>query len=71
MTHYPKVDELQQDLYSGFEMLGAIHEGANWHRRADERYSKPTPVEEFYILNQRTIEETLRTRKPNKHSEAM
>ena len=51
MTNYPKLHELQQDLYTGFEMLGPIHEGVNWHQRSDGRYSTPTPLEEFYQQN--------------------
>ena len=54
------VDELERELSSGLNMLGAIRPTAGWLPRTDGRYQEPIGFETFVKLNQGHIQSRLR-----------
>ena len=57
---------LQQELSSGFTMLGEVQAGLGWKNRTDNHYSRPTPVAQFFRENDIYIQEQL-SRPHDKH----
>ena len=47
MVQMPGLAELAEDLQQGFQVTGALHEGAGWLPRADGRYEFPANQEAF------------------------
>ena len=47
MTRMPGLQDLTEDLNQGFQVTGALHQGAGWMPRADGRYEHPVTAEAF------------------------
>ena len=65
LLEYPDVDVIQKELTLGFPMLGRMTKGAGWHKREDDHYSSPKPVEEFMRENDEYIQQFVATRSPD------
>jgi hypothetical protein len=62
---YPGTTTLENELSTGFPMIGKISEGTGWCARTDNKYTSPTPIHEFLEKNGEMIGEWVRSRTPD------
>ena len=65
--HYPHTKQLQSELSQGFQLIGALHPGLNWHVRTDQKYTTPTSLEELRQHNQQYIHQKLQQHRVDPH----
>eukprot|EP00438_Fugacium_kawagutii_P020595 Skav222350 [mRNA] locus=scaffold3497:166552:168456:+ [translate_table: standard] len=58
-----KDSQLLNELETGFNLLGELTPGWGWQPRADNRYSSPLPMMDFFRLNEQYVRKKLRHHK--------
>ena len=71
MVQMPCLDELAQDLCTGFHTIGRVHDGAGWLPRRDQRYDHPISHEAFKDYNKRYTVTKLKQNRVDQHWEPM
>ena len=65
--HYPHTTQLQAELSHGFQLIGALHPGLNWHVRTDQKYTTPTSLDELRQHNRDYIHKKLQQQRVDPH----
>ena len=65
--HYPHTTQLQAELSHGFQLIGALHPGLNWHVRTDQKYTAPTSLDELRQHNREYIHKKLQQQRVDPH----
>ena len=68
---YPQLSVLSRELTLGFDLMGTITPGVNWHVRRDQKYLEPTSLPEFAEKNRTYIHQKLRAGNVDQHWERM
>lgn len=68
---YPDMENINEDLSSGFDYVGPQHPGPGWLPRLDEAYTHPIKLETFEKLNEQYVHQKLTRGFVDQHWESM
>ena len=67
LLNYPQAQLLHEELSLGFDLLGPLRPGVNWHIRHDHKYLDPCDLDELRSFNKAYIQRKLQQHKIDDH----